>query len=189
SPSISQPSFTVAAQKATVPGISLLNRLDHLDRSPGHKFKTPTPTITSVKPNVSSNIIILQTGVSDITGAIETVFSNGRASSVPLQLGADLEVLPNITTDLLASLKDKSKIIHSSRRRDPAVHSRQINVTVQDCSRSTHCFKNTYCYFSPNYSAFILVQHNVAFTFDTVCIPENTRHISWKCIINNHFQK
>ena len=129
SPSISQPSFTVAAQKATVPGISLLNRLDHLDRSPGHKFKTPTPTITSVKPNVSSNIIILQTGVSDITGAIETVFSNGRASSVPLQLGADLEVLPNITTDLLASLKDKSKIIHSSRRRDPAVHSRQINVT------------------------------------------------------------
>ena len=129
SPSISQPSFTVTAEKTTVPGISLLNRLDHLDRSPGHKFKTPTPTITSVKPNVSSNIIILETRVSDITGALETVFSNGRASSVRLQLGADLEVLPNITTDLLSSLKDESKIIHSSKRRDPAVHSSQINVT------------------------------------------------------------
>ena len=129
SPSISQPSFTVAAQKATVPGISLLNRLDHPDRSPGHTFKTPTPTITSVKPNVSSNIIILETGVSDITGALETVFSNGRASSVPLQLGADLENLPNITTDLLSSLKDESKIIHSSKQRDPTVHSSQINVT------------------------------------------------------------
>ena len=129
SPSISQPSFTVAAQKATVPGISPLNRLDHPDRSPRQTFKTPTPTITSVKPNVSSNIIILETGVSDITGALETVFSNGRASSVPLQLRADLENLPNITTDLLSSLKDESKIIHSSKQRDPAVHSSQINVT------------------------------------------------------------
>ncbi|CAH3170352.1 unnamed protein product, partial [Porites lobata] len=188
SPSISQPSFTVAAQKATVPGISLLNRLDHLDRSPGHTFKTPTPTITSVKPNVSSNIIILETGVSDITGALETVFSNGRASSVPLQLGADLENLPNITTDLLSSLKDESKIIHSSKQRDPAVHSSQINVTVQDCYCSTHCFNTCFC-FSPNYSAFILAQHNVAFACVTVCIPEHTRHISSKCIINNPFQK
>ena len=129
SPSISQPSFTVTAEKTTVPGISLLNRLDHLDRSPGHKFKTPTPTITSVKPNVSSNINILETGVSDITGALETVFANGRATSVRLQLGADLEVLSNITTDLLSTLKDESKIIHSFKRRDLAVHSSQINVT------------------------------------------------------------
>ena len=146
SPSISQPSFTVAAQKATVPGISLLNRLDHLDRSPGHKFKTPTPTITSVKPNVSSNIIILETGVSDITGALETVFSNGRASSVPLQLGADLEVLPNITTDLLSSLKDESKIIHSSKRRDPAVHSSQINVTSITFPPTVNEFTSTEVY-------------------------------------------
>ena len=146
SPSISQPSFTVAAQKATAPGISLLNRLDHPDRSPGHTFKTPTPTITSVKPNVSSNIIILETGVSDITGALETVFSNGRASSVPLQLRADLENLPNITTDLLSSLKDESKIIHSSKQRDPAVHSSQINVTSITFPSTVNEFTSTEVY-------------------------------------------
>ena len=123
SPWSSQPSLISTSQKATVPDMSLLNRLDHLDRSRGHQLKTPTPPITSVKANLPSNIVILESSVSDIMGASETVFSNGSASSVPLQSGEDLEVLPNIATDL------PSKIIRPSKRRDPAVHSSQINVT------------------------------------------------------------